>query len=298
MPKKKPATFGDMLPASNRLRETQRSTPVKAPVTDDCPVQPPRSKLTLSNNLRTAEESLRERFHKAFPGVKLPPRQDDAETAEQLDESIAMQIAMGLELPAGTFKARRDKLNKLAEKYRVKPEEDPMLYGLNLLASWDNPAPDDVYNEAYHKVMADQANRRANKETLDALGLEGDTMPPEVAAAIDPSGPVHEVLGAEADEAECETCSTVRFRSFGVECKACGAFSCRGRCWNEHWCDTFTDWNGDIVKVGDKLRYHDGNKRIWVVTEITGTAKKFHIARGTSKGESRPIRPRLMTLIA
>jgi hypothetical protein len=239
MPKKKPATFGDMLPASNRLRETQRSTPVKAPVTDDCPVQPPRSKLTLSNNL-----------------------------------------------------------NKLAEKYRVKPEEDPMLYGLNLLASWDNPAPDDVYNEAYHKVMADQANRRANKETLDALGLEGDTMPPEVAAAIDPSGPVHEVLGAEADEAECETCSTVRFRSFGVECKACGAFSCRGRCWNEHWCDTFTDWNGDIVKVGDKLRYHDGNKRIWVVTEITGTAKKFHIARGTSKGESRPIRPRLMTLIA
>jgi hypothetical protein len=290
MPKKKPATFGDMLPASNRLRETQRSAPVKAPVTDDCPVQPTPTQTWVP----VRESELRERFHKAFPDVKLPPRQDAAETAEQLDESIAMQIAMGLELPTGTSKARRDKLNKLAEKYRVKPEEDPMLYGLNLLASWD---------------------------------AVGETMPPEVAAAIDnvpvwdnegyalgrpawfkdgtpnrieatPSGPVHEVLGAEAEEAECETCSTVRLRSAGVECKACGAFSCRGRCWNEHWCDTFTDWNGDIVKIGDKLRYHDGNKRIWVVTEITGTAKKFHIARGTSKGESRPIRPRLMALIA
>lgn len=151
------------------------------------------------------------------------------------------------------------------------------------------------------QLLSDQRVPHPKTETAAALSLFsliGDELgEPTTEGAMDAYKTELISVGEEADHACCEICKMDRLLYKGVCCEACGAFYCRNTCWPKHNCGVMNDWDGRIVKVGDYLKYVDGNQTLWTVVSIPGSYVRIHAAIGRRKdGREIPIKPRLMRL--
>lgn len=147
------------------------------------------------------------------------------------------------------------------------------------------------------QLLSQQSLDFGNEPTADgALDAFRTEMSMATQELVDESR-VFAALGEEADNASCEVCSKTRPLNQGICCESCGAFYCRQVCWPKHNCGVMNDWDGRIVKVGDYLKYVDGNQTLWTVVSIPGSYVRIHAAIGRRKdGREIPIKPRLMRL--
>lgn len=288
-----PQTWGDLLPKGNRYSSQPAPPPAPVPV-DDCTI------------VQQHEKAFREQ-----------PAADTLDEWEPVTEQMLLDFLPAKIRDRVTAECMPDEVAEVIDKIKVWDNDG---YELGSPAWFPDGTPNrisDVPTGPVHEPW------RALESAIDAAGTV-DEMNELLAQQYAmgkpfPSGMTktrkrylnrlaakyrqskkEEVLGDESKMAECESCSTVRLRDDlenGVECKACGGFFCRRICWANHWCEVMTDWNGDIVKLGDSLRYTDGNKKIWTVTEMPASHLRLGIVRATCKREENmPIRPRLMTL--
>lgn len=107
---------------------------------------------------------------------------------------------------------------------------------------------------------------------------------------------MEEILGEEADIAQCEFCGKQAELVKGVVCEGCGGFFDRQICFRNHQgCNVLTTREGRIVKLGDLLGYPNHHD-LFTVIEMQGTWVKGGHARGRRHrgNEEMPIITRLM----
>lgn len=114
----------------------------------------------------------------------------------------------------------------------------------------------------------------------------------------------------EAERATCETCQRELDRDQGIECEGCGGWYCH-ECWkgpihgkDPHFCGVLTDISGNLVKLGDIIKYPNTDREYTVVEILPSFT-----SNGICYAERRPIRqniekvrsiirPRLMKIIS
>ena len=105
-----------------------------------------------------------------------------------------------------------------------------------------------------------------------------------------------EILGEEADVAQCEFCGKQDDIDTGILCEGCASWFCRQICFRNHPdCNVLTTREGHVVHLGDELGY-PSHKDVFTVVEMQGTWAKGGYARGRRHrgNEEMPIITRLM----